>query len=79
MSERKAGSIEYRFRYTDEYGRRKYKSVTGFTEDHCYEKAEQFLERLEQIKNTYSDVFDRMNLGAISKFESLMEEVMADE
>ncbi len=47
----KAGNIEYRFRYTDEYGRRKYKSVTGFTEDHCYEKAEQFLERLEQIKN----------------------------
>ena len=29
--------------------------------------------------DTYSDVFDRMNLGAISKFESLMEEVMADE
>ena len=41
----KAGNIEYRFRYTDEYGRRKYKSVTGFTEDHCYEKAEQFLEQ----------------------------------
>ena len=46
-----AGNIEYRFRYTDEYGRRKYKSVTGFTEEHCYERAEQFLDRLEQIKN----------------------------
>lgn len=29
--------------------------------------------------DTYSNVFDRMNLGAISKFESLMEEVTADE
>lgn len=47
----KAGNIEYRFRYTDEYGRRKYKSVTGINEDHCYEKAEQFLARLEEIKN----------------------------
>lgn len=46
-----AGNIEYRFRYTDEYGRRKYKSVTGFTEEHCYEKAETFLNRLEQIKD----------------------------
>lgn len=47
----KAGNIEYRFRYTDEYGRRKYKSVTGINEDHCHEKAEQFLARLEEIKN----------------------------
>lgn len=46
-----SGSIEYVFRYTDEYGRRKYKSVSGVDEDHCYERAEQFLTRLEQIKN----------------------------
>ena len=26
------GKIEYRFRYTDEYGRKKYKSVTGVGE-----------------------------------------------
>ena len=49
--ETKTGNIEYRFRYTDEYGRKKYKSVTGYTEEHCYERAEQFLDRLEQIKN----------------------------
>ena len=29
--------------------------------------------------DTYSDVFDRMNLGAISKLEDLMKDVMADE
>ena len=29
--------------------------------------------------DTYADVFDRMNLGAISKFEAHMEEVTANE
>ncbi|MDO4745525.1 MAG: site-specific integrase, partial [Bacillota bacterium] len=29
--------------------------------------------------DTYADVFDRMNLGAISKFEKLMDEVMTTE
>lgn len=47
----KAGTIEYRFRYTDEYGQRKYKSVTGINKGHCYERAEQFLQALEQKKN----------------------------
>ena len=46
-----AGNIQYTFRYTDEYGRRKYKSVRGIDENHCYERAEQFLDRIEQIKN----------------------------
>ena len=29
--------------------------------------------------DTYAHVFERMNLGAISKFESLINEVMADD
>ena len=45
------GKIEYRFRYTDEYGRKKYKSVTGVDEDHCYERADEFLYKLEQKMN----------------------------
>lgn len=48
---KESGSVEYTFRYTDEYGRRKYKSVSGIDEEHCYERAEQFLARLEQIKS----------------------------
>lgn len=48
---KESGSIEYIFRYTDEYGRKRYKSVSGVDENHCYERAEQFLARLEQIKN----------------------------
>ena len=51
LRETAAGTFEYRFRYTDELGRRKTKSVSGFNEEHCYERAEQFLDRLEQIKN----------------------------
>lgn len=51
LRETAAGTFEYRFRYTDELGRRKTKSVSGFNENHCYERAEQFLDRLEQIKN----------------------------
>ena len=47
----KSGSIAYVFRYTDEYGRRRTKSVCSVDEAHCYERAEQFLDRLEQIKN----------------------------
>ena len=45
------GKVEYRFRYTDEYGRKKYKSVTGVDEDHCYERADEFLYKLEQKMN----------------------------
>ena len=51
LRETVAGIFEYRFRYTDEFGRRKTKSVSGFNETHCYEREKQFLDRLEQIKN----------------------------
>lgn len=37
IRETAAGTIEYRFRCTDEYGRRKYKSVSGVNEEHCYD------------------------------------------
>ena len=43
-----SGNIEYRFTYTDEYGNRKVKSVTGVSENHCLERAEEFLDRLRQ-------------------------------
>ena len=43
-----SGNIEYRFTYTDEYGNRKVKSVTGVSENHCLERAEEFLARLRQ-------------------------------
>jgi len=46
-----SGTMEYRFRYTDEDGRRKYKSVSGVNERHCYERAELFLVELERRKN----------------------------
>ena len=52
LRETAAGTIEYRFRYTDENGRRKYKSVSGVSEAHCYERAEQFLYELERRINT---------------------------
>lgn len=51
IRETAAGTIEYRFRYTDEYGRRKYKSVSGVNEEHCYEREEMFLAELESKKN----------------------------
>ena len=46
-----SGNIEYRFTYTDEYGNKKVKSVTGVSESHCLERAEAFLERLKQKRN----------------------------
>ena len=52
LRETAAGTLEYRFRYTDENGRRKYKSVSGVSEAHCYERAEQFLFELERRINT---------------------------
>ena len=48
FSVKPSGNLEYKFRYTDEYGRRKTKSVSGVSERHCYERAEQFLYQLEQ-------------------------------
>ena len=46
-----SGTIEYRFRYTDEDGRRKYKSISGVSEEHCYERAELFLAELNKTIN----------------------------
>ena len=46
-----SGGLAYRFRYTDEYGRRRSKSVSGINEKHCYERAEQFLYELERKIN----------------------------
>ena len=46
-----SGNIEYRFTYTDEYGMKKRKSVTGTSDDECIEKAEMFLHKLEQKLN----------------------------
>ena len=46
-----SGGLAYRFRYTDEYGRRRSKSVSGINEKHCYERAEQFLHELERKIN----------------------------
>lgn len=45
------GNIEYRFTYTDEYGQRKNKSVTGMNENHCLERAEAFLIKLDKKIN----------------------------
>lgn len=49
-----AGNIEYRFTYTDEYGNRRIKSVTGVSENHYYERAEEFLYKIEQKLNGIS-------------------------
>ena len=46
-----SGNIEYRFTYTDEYGNKRVKSVTGVSEDHCLERAEAFLDKLKQKRN----------------------------
>lgn len=46
-----SGNIEYRFTYTDEYGNKRVKSVTGVSEDHCIERAEAFLDKLKQKRN----------------------------
>ena len=49
--ENRSGNIEYRFRYTDEYGKRREKSITGVSVDHCLERTEEFLAKLENKKN----------------------------
>ena len=41
-----AGNIRYRFRYTDIYGKRRVKSVTGTSEAHCLQRANEFLKSL---------------------------------
>lgn len=46
-----SGNIEYRFTYTDEYGIKRRKSVTGVSENECIERAEQFLYKMEQKVN----------------------------
>lgn len=46
-----SGNIEYRFTYTDEYGIKRRKSVTGVGENECIERAEQFLYKMEQKVN----------------------------
>ncbi len=38
-----AGHIQYRFRYTDMYGNRRNKYVTGVDEAHCLQRANEFL------------------------------------
>lgn len=56
-----SGKLAYKFTYTDEYGERKIKSVSGYDEQHCYERAEAFLRNLEKKKKglymvTISDI-----------------------
>lgn len=65
-----SGNIEYRFTYTDEYGNRKVKSVTGVSENHCLERAEEFLARLRQR-------FEGINLDATIP-ELLYEKIESD-
>ena len=40
------GHIQYRFRYTDMYGTRRNKYVTGMDEEHCLQRANEFLKSL---------------------------------
>ena len=41
-----AGNIRYRFKYTDMFGNRRVKSVTGVDEAHCLQRANEFLKSL---------------------------------
>ena len=41
-----AGNIRYRFKYTDMFGNRRVKSVTGMDEEHCLQRANEFLKSL---------------------------------
>lgn len=41
-----AGNIRYRFKYTDMFGNRRVKSVTGVNEAHCLQRANEFLKSL---------------------------------
>ena len=45
------GKLEYRFYYTDEYGDKKRKSVTGKNKRECYFKADQWAERMEMLRS----------------------------
>ena len=38
-----------------------------------------YIDNIHITLDTYADVFDRMNLGAISKFEAYMDEVLQEE
>ncbi len=40
----KSGSVEYRFPYYDEFGKRRIKSVTARTEEACLDRADDFIE-----------------------------------
>ena len=41
-----AGNVRYRFKYTDMFGNRRVKSVTGVDEAHCLQRANEFLKSL---------------------------------
>ena len=41
-----AGTIRYRFKYTDMFRNRRVKSVTGMDEEHCLQRANEFLKSL---------------------------------
>lgn len=45
---RECGTLEYRFVYKDEFGISKRKSLTGNTEEECYRKRDEFLEKVEK-------------------------------
>lgn len=46
--ETRSGSLEYRSPYYDAYGERRIKSVTADSEEACYERADEFIFKLEQ-------------------------------
>ncbi len=44
-----SGTLEYRFSYRDENWQAKRKSVTGADEQECYDRAQEFLDKMDKI------------------------------
>lgn len=45
-----SGTLEYRFSYRDENWQAKRKSVTGADEQECYDKAQDFMDKMEKLR-----------------------------
>lgn len=53
LRQRENGKYEYRFRYSDEYGMRRSKTVTGKTIGECLDRADDFKEKLSRMSGGF--------------------------